>query len=405
VVVHTVDLAHFTAGFLGDQVSKAGPQSGYDALVRRGEITADPAQVEAVGWLQGLYDELNGYRPGRGGLLSAFRKQVIPRGLYISGDVGRGKSMLMDLFFDTAPVPAKRRVHFLEFMEEVHGAIKAWRALDAGGKRARLRDLKLKGASDDPIPPVAKQIAEKATLLCFDEFQVEDVADAMILGRLFEALFSFGVVVVATSNRPPHELYLDGLNRQLFLPTIALMQSKLDIYQLDAAGDYRIDRVKGMEVYFCPLGTEADNKMDDAWEAVTGSATSGPCDLKVKGRRLRFAACAGGAMRDSFENLCAKAHGPADYLAIAERFHTVLLDHIPELTTAQRNEAKRFVTLVDALYDRQVKLIASAAVGPDAIYPSGDGAFQFARTASRLKEMQAQDYLSKPHRIGAMDVT
>jgi cell division protein ZapE len=386
---------------LGDDVSKAGPLSRYEALVRRGEISADPAQAEAARWLQSLHDELASYRPGGGGLLSFLRKAPQPRGLYICGDVGRGKSMLMDLFFDTAPVAKKRRVHFLNFMEEVHGAIKAWRALSDEQKRARLRDLKLKGG-DDPIPPVAKDIADGAILLCFDEFQVEDVADAMILGRIFEALFSFGVIVVATSNRPPHELYLDGLNRQLFLPTIAMLQSKMDIYQLDAAGDYRVDRAKGMDVYFCPLGTETDNKMEAAWEAVTGSAESGPCDIKVKGRRLRLAACAGGAMRDSFVNLCAKAHGPADYLAIAERFHTVFIDHIPELDSSKRNEAKRFVTLIDALYERQVKLFASAAVGPDKIYPSGDGSFQFARTISRLLEMQAQDYLAQPHRTGTV---
>ena len=379
-------------------MSKSGPLAGYQNLVRRGEITSDPAQEEAVLWLQSLHDELAHYRPGGGaGFLSFLQKRVEPRGLYICGDVGRGKSMLMDLFFDTAPVAAKRRVHFLEFMEETHTAIKAWRGLDDAAKREKRRDLKLKGESDDPIPVVAKAIADQAWLLCFDEFQVEDVADAMILGRLFEALFSFGVIVVATSNRPPYELYLNGLNRQLFLPTIAMLQSKLDIFRLDAAGDYRIDRVKGMEVYFCPLGTDADNKMDHAWEAVTGSGASGPCEIKVKGRRLRFKARAGGVMREEFANLCGKALGPADYLAIARSFHTVMVDHIPELDTSKRNEAKRFVTLIDALYERKVKLIASAAVDPEAIYPGGDGSFQFARTASRLREMQAQDYLAQPH--------
>lgn len=376
-----------------------GPLSGYQALVRRGEITSDPAQEEVARWLQALRDDIVHYRPGgAGGLFSVFRKKEDPRGLYICGDVGRGKSMLMDLFFETTPVTAKRRVHFLDFMEGVHAAIKDWRGLSDEAKREKLRELKIKNGNDDPIPPVAKQIADEAWLLCFDEFQVDDVADAMILGRLFEALFGFGVIVVATSNRPPHELYPDGLNRQLFLPTIAMLQSKLDIFRLDAAGDYRVDRVKGMDVYFCPLGTEADEKMNAAWEAVTGSSQGGPADIKVKGRRLRFGACSGGAMRDEFDSLCGKAHGPADFLAIARAFHTVFVDHIPELDRSKRNEAKRFVTLIDALYESKTKLVASAAVGPDEIYPEGDGAFAFERTASRLKEMQSKDYLSEPHR-------
>ncbi len=383
-------------------MAKAGPLSGYRNLVRRGEITADPAQEEAAHWLDRLHHKLARYRPSRGGVFGLSGRRSQPHGLYICGDVGRGKSMLMDLFFETAPVARKRRVHFLTFMEDAHAAIKEWRGLGNEEKRARLRALKLRPGSDDPIPPVAKAIADEAWLLCFDEFQVEDVADAMILGRLFEALFSFGVIVVATSNRPPHELYSDGLNRQLFLPFIALLQSRLDIYQLDAAGDYRADRVKGMEVYFCPLGSDADTRMDAAWEAVTGSVGAGPCDLRVKGRRLRFAACAGGAVRESFDALCGRALGPADYLAIAQRFHTVFIDHIPELGRLNRNEAKRFVTLIDALYERKVKLIASAAVGPDEIYRAGDGSF--ARTASRLKEMQAQDYLAEPHRADVQGV-
>ena len=283
-------------------------------------------------------------------------------------------------------------------MEEVHAAIKDWRASTEDLKRDQRRALKLKGAGDDPIPPVAKAIADDAWLLCFDEFQVNDVADAMILGRLFEALLSFGVVVVATSNRPPQELYKDGLNRQLFLPFIDMLQSRLDILQLDAAGDYRQDRMKGMDVYFTPLGPETDRRMDQVWHALTGSA-AGPCDLKVKGRRLRISASAAGAMRESFEALCARALGAADYLTIASHFHTVMVDNIPALDRTKRNEAKRFVTLIDALYEHKVKLIASAAVPPDQIYASGDGSFEFERTASRLKEMQARDYRSEPHRL------
>ena len=369
--------------------------------MRQGEITFDPAQEEAAQWLNGLHKAFQKYRPRKGGLAAFFSKSVPPRGLYICGDVGRGKSMLMDLFFERAAEPRKRRVHFHAFMEEVHDAIKRWRDLDDEQKRERKRALKLRGAGDDPILPVARSIADNALLLCFDEFQVNDVADAMILGRLFDALFSFGVVVVATSNRPPHDLYQDGLNRQLFLPFIAMLEQRLDIFQLDAAGDYRQDQIKGMKVYFSPLGSETDHRMDDAWQMVTGSMAAGPCDLRVKGRRLRIASSAGGAMRETFDALCATALGPSDYLAIARHFHTVMIDGIPKLDRSKRNEAKRFVTLIDALYEHKVKLIASAAVEPDQIYPQGDGSFEFARTASRLNEMQAQDYLVEPHQVGA----
>ncbi len=364
----------------------------------RGEITADAAQEDAAIWLQALHDALL-HNSTRKGFMGLFWRRVEPRGVYICGDVGRGKSMLMDLFFETASAPTKRRVHFLDFMQEVHGAIKAWRDMPKAERRAQLKGLGLKTYSDDPIRPVAKQIADGASLLCFDEFQVEDVADAMILGRLFEALFSFGVIVVATSNRPPHELYVDGLNRQLFLPSIALLQSRLDIFHLDAATDYREDRARGMEVYFTPLDESAAHEMDKAWTAVTGGAASGSsCDIKVKGRTLRFATCAEGVLREDFATLCGKAHGPADYLAIARTFHTVLIDNIPIMPKSKRNEAKRFVTLIDALYERRTKLIASAEGLPDELYSSGSGSSEFARAASRLKEMQAQDYLAQAHR-------
>ena len=365
--------------------------------MRKGQITRDPAQESAVAWLQGLHDALA--HPKRGGFFGLFGKPVEARGIYICGDVGRGKSMLMDLFFETAAVKEKRRVHFHAFMQEVHDDIKFWRDLSKQDQKTKLKELGLKGKGTDPIPPVAKKIADAAHLLCFDEFQVTDVADAMILGRLFEALFGFGVIVVATSNRPPHELYEGGLNRQLFLPFIAMLQSKLDIYQLDAATDYRVDRVKGMKVYFTPLGAEADGEMDLAWAAIIGTHGSGPADIRVKGRRLRFARAANGAVRESFQNLCAKNHGPADYLAIAREFHTVFLDGIPKMDKSKRNEAKRFVTLIDALYEHNVNLVASADGEPDDLYPSGDGSFEFGRTASRLKEMQAQDYLSLPHKV------
>ncbi len=381
-------------------MAKAGPLAGYERLVAGGQITSDPAQIEAAQWLQALHGELLRYEK-RGSLLSVFQRKAAPRGIYICGDVGRGKSMLMDLFFDTAPVKLKRRVHFLAFMQEVHGAIKRWRDLPTAEQKALLKARKLKGRPDDPIPPVAKEIADRAFVLCFDEFQVSDVADAMILGRLFEALLSFGVIVVATSNRPPHELYRDGINRQLFLPFIALMQSNLDILHLDAATDYRRGQMRGTQVYFVGASHETSPKADSLWRALAGGGGAPPCDLSVQGRKLTIAQCNRGHGRDSFAALCGKPLGPADYLAIADKFHTFFLDGVPQLGPDKRNEAKRFVTLIDALYEAKVKLVLSAATEPDVLYPKGDGSFEFARTASRLIEMQSDEYLATPHKGAA----
>jgi len=378
----------------------SGPIAGYEALVAAGQITSDPVQERAAARLESLDEQLRDYRPARGsGLFGRIGKSEPLTGIYICGDVGRGKSMLMDLFFETAPISQKRRVHFHAFMQEVHGAIKAWRDTSDTDRRGQLRKLGLQGIGGDPIPPVAKQIASTAYLLCFDEFQVNDVADAMILGRLFDALFSFGVVVVATSNRPPADLYAGGINRQLFLPFISMLQQKMDILHLDAATDYRLDRVKGMKVYFTPNSETNDQHLSEAWATITESIEPDDCEIMVQGRRLQFAACAAGAMRESFDNLCGQALGAADYLAIAEKFHTVFVERIPKMTKANRNEAKRFVTFIDALYEHHVRLIASADGAPEELYPDGDGAFEFHRTASRLMEMQAEDYLSQPHRI------
>ncbi|MCP5431984.1 MAG: cell division protein ZapE [Alphaproteobacteria bacterium] len=367
-----------------------GPITRYRAMLEKGEIAHDPPQEQAVEALEILHHRLKTYRPGG--------RSPAPRGLYLCGDVGRGKSMLMDLFFEGAPVRLKRRVHFHAFMLEVHGAIKDWRDAKESEKKRRLKALKLPSKTgDDPIPPVAKAIADKAMLLCFDEFQVGDVADAMILGRLFTALFGFGTVVVATSNRPPRDLYKDGINRQLFLPFIALIEEKLELVQLDGSTDHRLSRLKGMEVYYWPLGPAADAKMDAAWSRMTDGAKGVPADVAAQGRKLRLRQTAKGVARATFEELCARPLGAADYLAIASDFHTLLLDRVPLLSPANRNEAKRFVVLVDALYEAKAKLIASAAAPPEDLYPEGDGAFEFTRTVSRLIEMQSESYMRLGH--------
>jgi cell division protein ZapE len=353
----------------------------YREAVARRELRQDVTQEAAARRLQALSDALRRYRPGRFSLFGAAKP---PRGLYIWGDVGRGKSMLMDLLFDAAQVNPKRRVHFNAFMVDVH---------------ARIHEERKSGKSDDPIPPVAKALAEQATLLCFDEFQVTDVADAMILGRLFEQLFERGVVIVATSNTPPDRLYEGGLNRQLFLPFIALLKSKLDVLTLNGATDYRLHRLSGLNVYLTPLSPEADAAMDAAWLKLTDERAPASMTLTVLGRALRVPRAAKGVARFTFDELCAQPLAAADYLAIARTFHTVMIDHIPLLGPNQRNEARRFVVLIDTLYDEGVKLICSAAAQPDRLYPEGDGADAFRRTASRLMEMQSEDYLKRGHGI------
>lgn len=374
-----------------------GPRKAYRALLAKGGVSPDPAQTAAVDRLQALHEALQGYRLAPS--IFALRRPR-PRGLYIHGDVGRGKSMLMDLFFSSAPVKIKRRVHFHAFMLETHARINAWRQLDARGKAKAAAALKLtaRGAQlDDPMPPVATQIAREAHLLCFDEFQVSDVADALILGRLFETLLERGVVVVATSNRHPDRLYENGINRQLFLPFIAEIKAALDILHLDGGVDHRLERFKGVEVYYSPLGRDADRAMDAAWRQLTGQERGPPMELNVQGRVLRVPQAARGVARFTFDELCARPLGAADYLAIAEAFHAVLIDRIPRMVAEQRNEARRFVTLIDALYERKVKLVCSAAASPGELYPAGDGSFEFARTASRLIEMQSAAYMALGH--------
>ena len=363
----------------------------YRALVEQGEIYADAAQAHVAEALQALHNQLEAYRPGNGSLLSNLlgkhNGKSVPQGLYIHGDVGRGKSMLMDLFYETAPIKLKDRVHFHEFMQEIHEAIHNWRQLHKKGA--------VKG--DDPIVPVAEQIAAKSVLLCFDEFHVHDITDATILGRLFTALFDFGVVVVATSNRPPDGLYENGLNRGLFLPFIDLLKQRTKALTLDGDIDFRLNRLKGLEVYYAPLGADADKKMQQAWTRLTNAKQGAPCELPLKGRVVVVPQAAMGVARFSFAELCEQPLGPADYLKIAHNFHTVLIDRIPTLGKDNRNEAKRFVTLIDALYENKVKLIASAEAEPESLNPKGDHAFEFKRTASRLREMQSADYLALGH--------
>ena len=354
----------------------------YRAAVASGELTKDAAQEEAAGKLQQLANALKSYKAGLSGFFR--RAQTPPRGLYIWGDVGRGKSMLMDLFFEFAPVANKRRVHFNAFMVDVH---------------ARIHAERQKAGSTDPIPPVARAIANSATLLCFDEFQVTDVADAMILGRLFQQLFDLGTVIVATSNTPPQRLYEGGLNRQLFLPFIALIEDRLDILELHGAHDYRMLRMSGLDIYITPLGPEADAKMDAAWKRLTDTAHGETKTLTVLGRKLIVPQAAKHVARFTFEDLCVKPLAAPDYLEIARQFHTVLIDHIPQMDESMKNGARRFTLLIDTLYDEGVKLICSAAVPADQLYPKGDGAEAFRRTASRLTEMQSEEYLARGHGV------
>lgn len=368
----------------------ATPLDMWKARVAAGELSADPAQEHAAEILTMLAVQLNDWKSGRKPLFG--RAKPAPKGLYLWGGVGRGKSMLMDLFYQHAPVDSKRRVHFHEFMQDVHARIAEWRGLKPGQRKRRPEYVK--SAGDDPIPPVARALVRDAKLLCFDEFQVTDIADAMILGRLCEAMFEEGLVVVSTSNRHPDSLYKDGINRQLFLPFIAFLKTRLDVFELGGDTDHRLRQLEAAPVYYCPLDAEAELAMDDAWERLTQGAAPQSCQLDVNGRALRVAREAAGVARFTFPELCTQPLGPGDYLAIASRFHTVLVDRTPRLSPDKRNEAKRFVTLIDALYEARTKLVMSADAEPEDLYPSGDGAFEFERTASRLIEMRTHEYLA-----------
>ena len=375
----------------------------YRELLSQGKLKPDSAQALAVEKLASLAKALTAYHPEQGeqGWLSRFgfgsrsprtlqwrpgdaeSDAIAKQGLYIFGDVGRGKSMLMDLFFAAAPVEKKRRVHFHAFMQEVHASIFAWQR-DSDASR------------ESVIPDIAAEISQKNWLLCFDELQVSDIADAMILGRLFDALFNLGVVVVTTSNRAPDDLYKDGLQRERFLPFIKEIKQRLDLLELDSTRDYRLGRKKGMQVYFAPLeGARA--KLDESFARLTGGKQGKPEALTVLGRKWIVPAAADGVARFSFAELCGSTFGPADFLALATHYHTLVLDEIPTLSPANRDSAKRFVTLVDALYEHKVSFLCSAEAPPDVLYPSGDGSFEFQRTVSRLMEMQSSDYLTQSH--------
>ena len=366
----------------------------YLGQARQGHLERDAAQEAVVAKLDALRIALDLYRPASksgalGWLFGGARKTEAPRGLYIWGSVGRGKTMLMDFFFQESQIARKRRVHFHAFMAEVHAHIHAWRQLKKVDK--------VKG--DDPIAPLADDIAESAWLLCFDEFAVTDIADAMILGRLFEALFSRGVVVVATSNVDPVDLYKDGLNRALFLPFIDMIRKKMEVLKLDARTDFRLEKLSGGGVYHTPADATAEAALTAAFEALTGLREGVRAEIDLLGRKLVVPQALGHVARFDFADLCRQPLGPNDFLAVAENFHTVVVDRIPVMTQDDRNAAKRFITFIDACYDQNVKLVASAAAPPTGLYVGtmGREVFEFERTASRLIEMQSHSYLALPH--------
>ena len=366
-----------------------GPLERLKARVTSGEMDADEAQLEVAARLDALAKAVRGRRAGKPrGLLALLggRRQP-PRGVYIHGKVGRGKTMLMDLFFEAADLAAKRRIHFHAFMSEVHDRIGAAR----------------KAVPGDPIPHVAADIARDCALLCFDELHVTDIADALILGRLFKGLFEADVVMVATSNVPPSGLYRNGLNRQLFLPFIALIEERMQVVELSAAKDFRMEKLEGQQLYFTPADAAAQRALTAAFTRLTGMLAGRPHELDVKGRRLMVPQAARGVARFTFDELCDRPLGALDYLAIAQSFHTLVLDGVPVLSRDRRAAARRLITLIDTLYDARVGLVASADAEPDALYPEGDEAFLFERTASRLIEMRSAEYLaSRMERIGAV---
>jgi len=368
-------------------------RSHYQGLVASGAIEPDAAQAAAVEAFAALEQRLASYKPvskqGLLGRLFADKDEAPPRGLYIHGAVGRGKTMLMDLFFQQSPVEHKRRAHFHEFMAEVHERIYGFRQNISRGEIA----------DGDVIALTASSIFDEAWLLCFDEFHVTDIADAMILGRLFSKLFELGTVVVATSNVAPDDLYKGGLNRALFLPFIAQISDHMDVLRLDARTDFRLEKLTGVKMWLVPADRDADAALDKAWVKMTGNAKCKPRDISIKGRILRVPCSADGVARFSFADICEKPLAASDYLRLAHDYHTIMIDRIPVMDYAERNAAKRFIALIDTLYDNAVKLMASAEADPLSLYQATEGAEanEFKRTASRLIEMSSESYLALPH--------
>ncbi|RIA47293.1 cell division protein ZapE [Dichotomicrobium thermohalophilum] len=358
----------------------------YREMLQSGALRPDPAQAMAVEKLQLLANRIARYRrPTRTDPLSFFTRKrgEVPYGLYIFGGVGGGKTMLMDLFFDSVDIREKRRDHFHAFMAEVHE------------RAAHFR----KTAKGDPIEQVAKEIAKDTRLLCFDEFHVTDIADAMILGRLFNVLFETGLVLVATSNVPPRDLYKDGLNRNLFEPFIAELEQRVEVLELSSARDYRLEKLSGSPLYFYPLDEDARARIEALWISLTGTERGEPREIAVAGRCLDVPEAAMGAARFTFADLCEQPLGANDYLALARDFHTIFVEGVPVMGPEKRNEARRFITLIDALYDAGTGLIMTADAEPEALYEAGDGALLFERTVSRLMEMRTSDYLSRGRRL------
>lgn len=355
--------------------------TSYHKRVSEKEIEFDEAQEGIIRRLDQLVMDLSPeVNQQRGGLhiFGLTRRPKVPqRGLYIYGSVGAGKTMLMDLFFQCVKVKPKQRLHFHSFMEKVHDRIARGRLTTEG----------------DPIPYVAREIAGETMLLCFDEFHVTDIADAMILGRLFKGLFERGVIVVATSNVAPDKLYWNGLNRSLFAPFIELIEKHLDVVSLNSHKDYRIEKLVGQDLYFCPLNEHARSKMDRHWDQLTNYHTLTPAQHEYKGRKILIPMAARGVARFQFQDLCGIPLGSGDYLELVRHYHTFLIEGIPVLSPDLRNEARRLINLIDTLYDQRVCLIVSAAAEPHALYTQGDGADLFKRTASRLLEMRSEAYL------------
>ena len=388
---------------------KASPDTEYHALINAGELSSDADQSRAVAALERLHRELIDYAPSGHRKLGFFSRWAsvlarssenrsgVPKGIYLYGGVGRGKSMLMDLFYSVAPVAAKQRIHFHEFMLDVHARLKDWH-----DTAARQRKPRNGGAGEDPIPFIAKQLSMQTTLLCFDELQVTDIADAMVLTRLFNELFSLGVILVATSNRPPDDLYKHGLNRHRFLPFIEQIKQRLEIIPLQGPVDYRYNRLKGAQTYYFPVNEETTAQLSATFFRLTDRNIADRAkvpseELHVHGRALFVPKAARGVAVFSFKRLCANPLGTADYLAIARTYHTVIMVAIPQFSPDNNDEARRFINLIDAFYEHNVKFLCSAAVPLQSLYAGGDLKFEFERTISRLMEMQSEAYLAQGH--------